>query len=488
MSDEHLDVLVVGAGLSGIAAAYHLKTRCPDKRVAIFEGRAAMGGTWDLFRYPGIRSDSDMYTLGFTFRPWRSDLTIADGASIRAYIEDTAREHGLDRQIRFHHRVERASWSSETARWTVEGTRTDTGEAIRLTCGFLFMCSGYYDYAAGHAPEIPGAEAFTGRIVHPQHWTDDIEHAGQRVVVIGSGATAVTLVPALAARAAHVTMLQRSPSYVVTRPAVDPAARWLRKRLPAAAAHGVVRWKNVLVANLFYNLCKRYPEAARRLITRGVRAQLGPDYDVATHFGPRYAPWDQRLCFVPDADLFAAIRRGQVEVVTDEIERYTATGLALRSGRQLAADLVVTATGLRILFLGGVQLTVDGQPVDPPRTRVYKGAMLSDVPNLAMALGYTNASWTLKCELIAQYVCRLLAHMDRRGARWCVPRAGADVGDEPVIDFSAGYVQRALPLLPRQGARVPWKLYQNYLRDLVMLRYRPVDDEALVFERDRAPH
>jgi monooxygenase len=477
---DHLDVLIVGAGLSGVAAAYHLQTRCPTKTYAILEGRGASGGTWDVFRYPGIRSDSDMYTLGYTFQPWPGAKAIADGASIRTYIEDTARTHGIDKTIRYHHRVERAAWDSRTARWTVEGTRD--GEAFRITCGFLFMCSGYYAYDAGYTPELPGADAFGGRIVHPQHWTDDIAYAGKRVVIIGSGATAVTLAPALAAQAASVTMLQRSPTYVVTRPAADRVAGWLRRWLPETAAYDLTRWKNVLLGSAFYNFCRRYPQAARRLITRGVRAQLGPDFDVATHFNPTYDPWDQRLCLVPDADLFEAIRTHKVEVVTDQIERFTATGLALRSGRHLDADLVVTATGLRLLFLGGVHLSVDGREVDPPRTKLYKGAMLSDVPNLAMAMGYTNASWTLKCELIAQYVCRLIDHMDRHGQRWCVPRVTDDVGDEPLIDFSSGYVQRALPGLPRQGARVPWKLHQNYVRDLVMLRHRPVDDGALAFE------
>ncbi len=480
---EHVDVLVVGAGLSGIAAGYHLQQRCPNKRYAILEGRQAIGGTWDLFRYPGVRSDSDMYTLGYSFRPWQSDVAIADGASIRAYIQDAAREHGIDRHIRFGHQVERASWSSATGRWTVHATRTDDGARVELTCGFLLMCSGYYAYDAGYTPAIPGVDEYRGRVVHPQAWPEDLAYDGQRIVVIGSGATAVTLLPSLAARAAHVTMLQRSPSYVVSRPAVDPIARWLRQRLPAAAAHDLTRWKNVVFGKAFYAYCKRFPERARALITRGVRAQVPAGLDVDTHFNPRYAPWDQRLCMVPDADLFKALRAGTVDVVTDTIERYTATGLQLTSGRHLDADLIVTATGLRLRFLGGLQLTVDGAAVEPSTRKVYKGAMLSDVPNLAMATGYTNASWTLKCELVIRYVCRLLEHLDRRGYASCTPRPGADVGDEPLLDLSSGYVQRGRAGLPRQGARVPWKLHQDYARDLLMLRRGALEDGALIFAR-----
>jgi monooxygenase len=475
--DEQLDAVVVGAGLSGVAAGYHLQRRCPWASYAILEGRGAMGGTWDLFRYPGIRSDSDMNTLGYSFRPWPSEITIADGTSIRHYIEDTAREFGIDQKIRYHHQVARAVWSSATGRWTVEGTRE--GAPFRISCRFLFMCSGYYDYAGGYTPQWRGVERFRGRIVHPQKWTEDIDHAGKRVVVIGSGATAVTLVPAIAETAAHVVMLQRSPTYVVSRPAVDGIARRLRARLPEQTAGDLVRWKNVLLGAAFFGYARRWPDHARKLIRKGVRAQLGPDFDVDTHFNPRYKPWDQRLCLVPDADLFRAIRDGRAEVVTDTIETFDETGLALASGRHLDADLIVTATGLRLVFLGGLALTVDGRAIDPSQHRMYKGAMLGDVPNLVMATGYTNASWTLKCELVLQYGCRLLAHMDRHGLTRCVPRPGPDDGDAPLLDFSSGYVQRALAFMPRQGVRLPWKLYQNYFRDLVMLRRGRLDDGVL---------
>ena len=480
---EHLDVLVVGAGLSGIAAGYHLQTRCPGRTYAILESRDAIGGTWDLFRYPGIRSDSDMYTLGYSFRPWVSDRAIADGPSILAYIRDTAREHGIDRRIRFGHRVERAAWSTADARWLVECTDTRTGATVRLTSSFLLMCTGYYDYAEGYSPDLPGRDTFGGRIVHPQQWTDDVDHAGKRIVVIGSGATAVTLVPALAETAAHVTMLQRSPTYIVSRPAVDKVATWLQRALPDHAAHRTTQWKNVLVSMAFYSFCRRFPDRARELIRTGVRAQLPPDYDVDTHFAPRYAPWDQRLCLVPDGDLFRAIRDGRAEVVTDHVEALTPTGLALRSGRRLDADLVVLATGLKLKLLGGMQLTVDGRRFEPSQTMNYKGAMFSDVPNLAVALGYTNASWTLKCELICEFVCRVLDHMERGGHRICVPRrTDPSVTEEPIIDLRSGYVERARAMLPPQGSKPPWKLYQNYVRDLVVMRHQAIEDGALRFE------
>ncbi len=492
MSLEHFDVLIVGAGISGIGAAYHLQDKSPGRSYAILEGRGAIGGTWDLFRYPGIRSDSDMYTLGYAFAPWTGERAIADGESIRAYIEDTARAHGIDRAIRFHHRVTHAAWSSAQARWTVDLTRTDTGtgtgQAVRIGARHLYMCSGYYAYDRGHAPDIAGAEAFRGRIVHPQAWPADLDHAGKRVVVIGSGATAVTLVPALAATAAHVTMLQRSPSYVLARPAIDRLARRMSARLSPATVGDLTRWKYVLLGAAFFQFCRRFPARARALITAGVRAQLGPDFDVETHFNPRYQPWDQRLCLVPDGDLFAALKGGRAEVVTDQIERYTEAGLTLRSGRQLDADIVVTATGLRLLFLGGVQLTVDGQPVDPSTTRIYKSAMLSGVPNLWMAMGYTNASWTLRCELIAGYACRVLQHMARHGYQSCVPwpTADDDRDEAPLLELASGYVQRSVEEFPRQGSAEPWKVHQNYLRDLRALRYRSVDDGRLAFGRPPA--
>lgn len=481
---ETFDVLVVGAGLSGIAAGYHLQTESPTRTYAILESRDALGGTWDLFRYPGIRSDSDMHTLGFAFKPWKGAKAIADGPSILEYIQETAREHGIDRKIRFGHRVQRASWSSDTCTWAVEARRTDTGELVRFTCRFLLMCSGYYDYEQGYTPDFPGVERFAGRVVHPQKWTDDVDYAGKRVIVIGSGATAVTLVPELAKKAARVTMLQRSPTYILSRPGVDAVAKWFERRLPSGVAYDVTRWKNVLLGMALFKFCRRFPERAKRLMVSEVKKALGPDFDVDTHFTPTYRPWDQRLCLVPDGDLFDAITQKRVDVVTDHIEAFTERGLKLRSGQELEADLVVTATGLKVLLLGDVQLTVDGRRIDVGKTMNYRGTMLSDVPNLAIALGYTNASWTLKCDLVCEFVCRLLNHMERKGYRKCVARPKeSGLPEEPLLDFSSGYVQRALSQLPKQGPKAPWRLYQNYLLDLMGLRYGAIDDGVIEMSR-----
>jgi cation diffusion facilitator CzcD-associated flavoprotein CzcO len=482
---EHLDVLVVGAGISGIAAGYHLQTECPHKTYAILESRGSIGGTWDLFRYPGIRSDSDMYTLGFRFRPWPDAKTIADGPAILSYVRETAGEHGIDSKIRFNHRVVRAEWSSEESLWTVEALRTDSEETVRFTCGFLFMCSGYYRYDEGYTPEFEGRERFRGPIIHPQHWDEGLDYAGKRVVVIGSGATAVTLVPAMAERAAHVTMLQRSPSYIVSLPAEDPLARLLRRILPARLAYPVLRWKNVLMTSGSFWLSRRRPKLAKALIRKGVERKLPPGYDIDTHFRPRYNPWDQRMCLVPDADLFNAISSGRASVVTDRIETFTEEGIELESGAELAADVIVTATGLNLQVLGGVDLVVDGERVDFPSTMGYKGLMLSGVPNAAAALGYTNASWTLKCELTCEYVCRLLNHMDAHGYRRVVPvNNDPSVTPEPFIDFSSGYVLRSIDKFPKQGSKPPWRLYQNYPRDILALRHGEIDDEALEFSRE----
>ena len=473
---EHVDVIVVGAGLSGVGAAWHLQERCPDRSYAILEARHAIGGTWDLFRYPGIRSDSDMHTLGYNFRPWTDPKAIADGPSIRAYVEATAREAGIDRHIRFGHKVIGADWSTADARWTVEVER-EGGERATMTCAFLYMCAGYYDYAGGHSPDFPGSADFRGRIVHPQAWPEDLDYRGKRVVVIGSGATAVTLVPEMAREAAQVTMLQRSPTYVVTRPAQDRFANWLRSKLPAKAAYGFTRWKNVLFGMFFYNMARKRPQRVKERIVGMVREHLGPDYDVATHFTPSYNPWDQRICLVPDADLFAAIKSGGAEVVTDTIDRFTPDGIRLASGRVLAADVIVTATGLRLQMMGGARLAVDGAAVDVGERLQYKGMMLSDVPNMAFTFGYTNASWTLKADLVAGYVCRLLNTMRRRGVRQATPRIGdGPVVPEPFADFTSGYIQRAAPILPKQGDKRPWKLNQNYALDLMALRFGSVDD------------
>jgi monooxygenase len=479
---EHVDVIVVGAGLSGIGGACHLTKECPRKSFVILERRETMGGTWDLFRYPGVRSDSDMYTLGYRFRPWRETKAMADGPAILNYIRETAAEYDLDKKIRYNHRVRHVSWSTDHARWTIEAEIGHDKTVVQLTCNFLYLCTGYYDYESGYTPEWPGVARFRGRIVHPQKWPEDLDYSNKRIVVIGSGATAITLVPALAERAAHVTMLQRSPSYVVSRPAEDKMANWLRRCLPDHAAYAVSRWKNVLLTTFLYNLARKRPELFKWMVARGVRNQLGEQYE-PKHFTPRYNPWDQRLCFVPDADLFRAIREGRVSVVTDLIETFTENGLLLKSGERLDADIIVTATGLVLKLFSGMQLVVNGAPVNLPKTLVYKGMMLSDVPNLAFAVGYTNASWTLKCDLTAEYVCRLLNHMDHRGYSICTPRVNdPNVGEQPVIDFNSGYVLRALHTLPRQGSRPPWRLYQNYVKDLSLMRYRRVEDGTMEFK------
>jgi monooxygenase len=492
MTAEHVDVLIVGAGISGIAAGYYLQTRCPTKTYTILEGRSAIGGTWDLFRYPGVRSDSDMFTLGYAFRPWPNAKAIADGPAILQYICETAALYGIDRKIRYRHHMRSATWSSAAACWTVEFTRPSLDgeekeeETHQLTCNFLFMCTGYYDYNHGYTPKWAGMERFKGSMVHPQQWPEHLDYAGKRVVVIGSGATAVTLVPALAQEAAHVTMLQRSPTYVVARPSEDRLANWMRGHLPGKIAYQLARWRAILFMIYFYSLTRRRPEFAKQGILKMARAELGPDYDIDTHFNPRYNPWDQRLCLAPDADLFAAIKAGTVSVVTDEIDTFTETGIRLRSGEELPADVIVTATGLSMRLMSGVQLTVDGRPVDLGQTVSYRGMMYSGVPNLASSFGYTNASWTLKCELIAQYVCRLLHYMDQHGYVECMaerPDLGGE--EESVIGLTSGYVQRALDTLPRQGVKKPWRTYQNYLRDIVNLRFNPINDGTMTFTRSR---
>ncbi|MGW4244626.1 flavin-containing monooxygenase [Nocardia sp. NPDC004722] len=478
---DHVNVLIVGAGLSGIGAAYHLQDAFPNRSYAILEAREAMGGTWDLFRYPGVRSDSDMHTLGYRFRPWVAAEAIADGPAILDYIRDTAAEAGIDRRIRYGHKVIGASWSSEDARWTVGYTHD--GATSTITCDFLYLCGGYYRYDEGYTPEFAGIEDFAGQLVHPQHWPAELDYAGKRVVVIGSGATAVTLVPAMADTAAQVTMLQRSPTYILSVPTVDGIATKLREKLGNRRAYTVTRWKNVLVSTLIYQLSQRRPRMMRKFFRNLAIKQLPEGYDVDTHFKPTYNPWDQRLCLVPDGDLFRAISAGKAAVVTDRIERFTADGIRLESGAELPADIVVTATGLDLLALGGVALTVDGREVAPPDTMAYKGMMLSGVPNLAFTIGYTNASWTLKADLVAEFVCRLLRHMDSRGYDLATPWPDPSITGGPLLDFQAGYVLRAMDRFPKAGSRAPWRLGMNYAQDVITLRHGRIEDGTIRFGR-----
>ncbi|MCY1036086.1 NAD(P)/FAD-dependent oxidoreductase [Corallococcus sp. BB11-1] len=485
---EHVDVLIVGAGISGIGAACYLQRDHPSKSYAVLEARGATGGTWDLFRYPGIRSDSDLHTLGYEFKAWTSNKSIADAEAILAYLRETVAEYGIDRRIRLHHRVHGAAWSSSDARWVVDVERTDTGERKKLSCRWLFCASGYYRYDQGFTPHFEGTARFQGRVIHPQHWPEDLDYSGKRVVVIGSGATAVTLVPAMANTAAHVTMLQRTPSYVLPTPAEDLFAKLARKLLPKKQAHALTRRKNIALQRFLWRFCQRFPRAARRFIRFVNARELPKGYPIDEHFNPPYNPWDQRLCVVPDADLFKAISSGRASVATDHIETFTEKGLQLKSGRELEADIIVTATGLNLQALGGIALTVDGAPVRLPETVAYRGMMLSGVPNFAFAIGYTNASWTLKIGLLCEHFCRLLTHMDAHGHTICTPElSDPAMPTRPLLDFDAGYVKRALDTLPRRSDEAPWLMSMDYHADVKLLREGAVVDPNLRFSSHVRP-
>jgi cation diffusion facilitator CzcD-associated flavoprotein CzcO len=479
---EHLDVLIVGAGLSGIGAGHYLQTQCPWASWAIFEARESIGGTWDLFRYPGVRSDSDMFTLGYAFRPWDSDKAIADGDSILKYIKDTAAQAGIDGRIRFRHRVVQAAWSSDEARWQITAQRTDTGALVEVTCGFIFCCTGYYRYDQGYLPDFAGMDRFQGTIVHPQAWPGDLSYDGMRVLVIGSGATAVTLVPALAATAEHVTMVQRSPTYIASMPSRDPVAGAIQRALPRRYSGPAIKWFKALTTQGFFRLSRSRPELVKKMLRRMLERQLPAGYDIDTHFTPRYNPWDQRFCLAPDGDFFQAIGNGTASLVTDHVDTFTEKGVRLRSGTELEADIIVTATGIELLFLGGIELSVDGQAVDPASRLTYKGMMLEGVPNVAVAVGYTNASWTLKCDLTCGYVCRLVNHMRATGMRQATPvNRGSSATTRPLLDLTSGYIQRSAHRFPKQGSRFPWQIHQSYLRDYRSLKMSGIEDGAMVF-------
>jgi cation diffusion facilitator CzcD-associated flavoprotein CzcO len=490
MTSEHVDVVVVGAGLSGIGAGYHLQTMSPDRSYVILEGRDSLGGTWDLFKYPGIRSDSDMHTLGFSFKPWTEAKSIADGPSILQYLKQTVAQFGIDKHIRYGQLVTQAQWSTDDAQWTVTSTNKATGASNTITCSFLFMCSGYYSYKKGHTPEFAGREKFKGLVIHPQEWPTDLDYAGKRVVVIGSGATAVTIVPSMADKADHVTMLQRSPTYMVSRPDHDVLANRLRKVLPPKMAYNLTRFKNTWRQQLVYNKTRTDPDKVKQLLLGGIQLELGADYDIAKHFTPAYNPWDQRLCLVPNGDFFKSMREGKASVVTDHITSFTETGIQLASGEHLDADIIITATGLELVTLGEMDFYVDGNQVDFAKTWTYKGFAYSDIPNMASTFGYINASWTLRSDLTAEYVCRLLNHMRKKGVAQCTPRLreqDRNMKERPWIDgFSSGYMQRMMHRMPRQGDHEPWINPQNYRRDKKMFKHSPIDDGVMQFSKQSA--
>lgn len=475
------DVIIVGAGLSGIGAAYHIQSKCPSKTFAVFEARDTMGGTWDLFKYPGIRSDSDMYTLGFPFHPWKNPKAIADGPSILQYIKDTAAKFGIDKKIQYNHKVVDAAWSDDEKMWTLTVASSEKLSNEKLKCRFLFMCTGYYDYENGYTPEFSGRESFKGKIIHPQKWDESLNYSHKNIVIIGSGATAVTLAPEMSKKAQKVTVLQRSPTYVISLPSEDPVAKFFSKILPAKTRYHLVRWKNILMATGLYHVSRKWPNVMKKLIRKGVKKELGGHYDIR-HFEPKYNPWDQRLCIVPDSDMFIAIKEGKVEMVTDTIHCFTPKGILLHSGKELEADIIITATGLKVQMMGGMNIRINEKLSDASQTHAYRGVMFSDVPNFAIAVGYTNASWTLKCDLNCQFVAKLLNYMDKHHYSVCVPRYDHSIPSEPLIDLNSGYLTRALDKLPRQGAKHPWKVYQNYLLDLMTLKLGKVSDRYLEYK------
>ena len=482
MTQNHFNVIVVGAGISGIGAGYYLQKKCPNKSFVILEGRDNIGGTWDLFRYPGIRSDSDMNTMGFRFKPWMGVKSIADGPSILSYLHETVKENDLNKKIHFNQWVNEASWSSEDAQWTVQAENKKTQELQDFTCDFLFLCGGYYNYEEGYTPHFAGRENFLGQIIHPQKWPKNLDYKNKKVVVIGSGATAVTIIPTMAEKAAHVTMLQRSPTYFLSAPDEDPVGNFLRKFISSKLTYKLVRWKNIRFQWWFFQKCRKFPKKVKEFLIKQVREELGPNYDIETHFTPKYNPWEQRLCLVPNGDLFNAINAGKASVITDHIDRFTKKGIKLKSGGEVEADLIVTATGLNLEVCNGIKLEVDNNEVDISKTMTYKGMMFSDVPNLVATFGYTNASWTLRADLTSEYVCRLLNFMDKKGYANCCPRTAEHVEpDGDWLDFTSGYVKRSMHKFPKQGSRDPWRNTQNFPKDVLAIRWGNIDNKELKF-------
>ena len=482
MTQNHFNVIVVGAGISGIGAGYYLQKKCPNKSFVILEGRDNIGGTWDLFRYPGIRSDSDMNTMGFRFKPWMGVKSIADGPSILSYLHETVKENDLNKKIHFNQWVNEASWSSEDAQWTVQAENKKTQELQDFTCDFLFLCGGYYNYEEGYTPHFAGRENFLGQIIHPQKWPKNLDYKNKKVVVIGSGATAVTIIPTMAEEAAHVTMLQRSPTYFLSAPDEDPVGNFLRKFISSKLTYKLVRWKNIRFQWWFFQKCRKFPKKVKEFLITQVREALGPNYDIETHFTPKYNPWEQRMCLVPNGDFFNAINAGKASVITDHIDRFTKKGIKLKSGGEVEADLIVTATGLNLEVCNGIKLEVDNNEVDISKTMTYKGMMFSDVPNLVATFGYTNASWTLRADLTSEYVCRLLNFMDKKGYANCCPRTAEHVEpDGDWLDFTSGYVKRSMHKFPKQGSRDPWRNTQNFPKDVLAIRWGNIDNKELKF-------
>ena len=485
MNEEHIDVLIVGAGISGIGAGYYLKNKCPSKSFKILESRNNLGGTWDLFKYPGIRSDSDMTTMGYRFKPWTGKNLVADGGAILDYLNDVVDENGFRDKIQYDSHVTKAWWKSNESKWYVTYQDSAHGNESMITCNFLYFCVGYYDYENGHEPEFEGQSDFNGDIIHPQHWPENLNYKDKNVVVIGSGATAVTLIPSMADETKHITMLQRSPTYYMVRPNIDPIGAFFRRFMGKTVSYFVMRWKNIQLQSWFFKRARKDPKLIKEFLIGVVKEKLNPEYNVDKHFTPSYNPWEQRLCLVPDGDLFNAINEGKASVVTDHVDSFTSNGIKLKSGNELPADIIVTATGLKLMICSNIEIKVDDETIDISDTMTFKGMMVSNVPNVVWTFGYTNASWTLRADLTAEYTCKILNYMDKHDYKVATPSPNSEIGEDGTwLDFNSGYVTRSAHLFPRNGDRDPWRNTQNYIKDVVDLRYGNVKDEELIFSKN----